>query len=274
MLGWAIPEEIISAAPESPWGFPSELFVNRTTSALGRPLSLSHRTTLHALPQDGTILDVGVGGGAGSLPIAASASLISGVDSSQEMLGAFRLAAEQLGVNSETHLGAWPDISDEVAPVDVVVCHHVLFNVSDLEPFARALSGKARIRVVLEMTPTHPLSWMNDLWMLFHKLERPAGPTFEDAAEALRELGLPAQAAVGDGPPVVSGFAARADAIALVRKRLCLRPDQDELLADALGDRLREQDGLWSAAPLNHSVVTLWWDQLGGSAPQPPPETL
>lgn len=272
MLGWAIPEEIISAAPESPWGFPSQLFATRATSAMQRPLTLSHRTALRALPQDGTILDVGVGGGAGSLPLAASASLIAGVDSSQEMLDAFRLAAEQLGVNSETHLGDWPDISDKVAPVDVVVCHHVLFNVPDLEPFACALSSKARIRVVLEMTPTHPLSWMNDLWMLFHKLERPAGPTFEDAAEALREMGLPVRASVGDGPPVLSGFAARADAIALVRKRLCLQPDQDELVAEALGDRLRQRNGLWSAAPLNHSVVTLWWDQLGGSAPNLPPK--
>lgn len=260
MLGWAIPEEIISAAPESPWGFPPQLFATRATSAIQRPLSLSHRTALDALPKAGTILDVGVGGGAGSLPMGACASTITGVDSSQKMLDAFGLAAEHLGVESETHLGAWPDISDQVAPADVVVCHHVLFNVSDLEPFARALSGKARRRVVLEMTPTHPLSWMSDLWMLFHNLQRPDEPTFENAAEALREMGFAVHAAVSDGPPVMSGFNSRADAVALVRKRLCLQQEHYERLAQVLGDRLRERDGLWSAAPLNHSIVTIWWD--------------
>lgn len=261
LSAWAIPEKIIEAAPESPWGFPSQLFATRAASAMQRPLSLSHQTALEALPRAGTVLDVGVGGGAGSLPMAHSCSLIMAVDSSQKMLDAFGVAAAQTGVQTQTTLGAWPAVSDQVNSADVVVCHHVLFNVPDLEPFALALDSKAKNRVVVEVTPNHPLSWMNDLWMLFHGLQRPTVPSYRDAAAALREIGFPAQTAVIDGPPVTSGFATRADAVALMRKRLCLHPEQDEPLAEALGDRLIERDGLWSAAPADHSIVTLWWDK-------------
>ena len=50
------------------------------------------------------------------------------------------------------------------------------------------------------------------------------------------------------------------DAIALVRKRLCLAADRDDEIAEALGSRLGEHVGLWTAGPHEQAVVTLWWD--------------
>ena len=61
----------------------------------------------------------------------------------------------------------------------------MLYNVANLEPFARSLAAVARGRVVFELTERHPLHWMNDLWLRFHDLERPDGPTAEDALDAL-----------------------------------------------------------------------------------------
>jgi hypothetical protein len=57
------------------------------------------------------------------------------------------------------------------------------------------------------------------------------------------------------------GFARREDAIALVRRRLCLPPERDEDVEQALGDRLHEVDGRWSAGPNVQVIVTLWWDR-------------
>ena len=62
------------------------------------------------------------------------------------------------------------------AQLDVAVAGHVLYNVADLEPFARSLAAVARSGVVFELTERHPLHWMNDLWLRFHDLERPDGP--------------------------------------------------------------------------------------------------
>lgn len=260
LLAWAVPDEILRSAPESPWGFPSEVFARRTVAAMQRPLSHSNLRAKEALPPGGTILDVGVGGGAGSLPLAPYVSKITGVDSSPGMLGSFQAAAAKAGVEVEQVLGEWPDVAARVAPSDVAVCHHVLYNVPDLDPFVLALTEKTRRRVVIEITPEHPLAWMNDLWMTFHGVTRPSGPTYENAAEAIAELGYDVRTAISETPPILSGFPERSQAVAFVRKRLCLWPAKDEELAEALGDRLSEKDGLWSAAPPRHSIATLWWD--------------
>lgn len=256
---WAIPEYILQAAPESPWGFPTKLFADRTSSALRRGLSSANLRALESLPDGGSVLDVGVGGGAGSLPLAGKAGLITGVDSSEGMLRSFAEAGARTGVKTETILGSWPEVAPQAGAADVVICHHVLYNVPDLAPFVAALSDKAVFRVVVEITPEHPLAWMSDLWMRFHRLSRPKGPTYRDAVAVVAELGFDVSYELTTGTPVMSGFETRQDAIALVRKRLCLRRDQDLELAEALGDRLREHNGLWSASPPLHEIATLWW---------------
>ena len=193
------------------------------------------------------------------MPLADLASLIVGVDQSEGMLNEFRQTARERGVRTLELQGDWPEVAPRTPTADVVLCHHVFFNVANIGPFARALDKHARRRVVVEMTDRHPWSWMDDLWMRFHELERPDGPTAEDAEALLRELGLEPhredRVEAGTG-----GFARRDDAIALVRRRLCLQNDRDQEVAQALGDRLRERNGLWSAGPTEQTIVTLWWD--------------
>ena len=190
-----------------------------------------------------------------------AAARIVGVDTSEDVLAAFREAANAVGIEAATVSGTWPDVAPSVELVDVAVCDHVLYNVRDLEPFARALDAHVRLRVVVEITATHPLAWMADLWTTFHGLERPDGPDAGDALEALRELGFDAHRDDASRPPRAGGFEDRADAVALIRRRLCLSADRDDEVAEALGSRLIERDGLWSAGPAEQTVVTLWWDR-------------
>lgn len=260
---WAIPEEILAAAPESPYVLPTEIFRQRAEAAVGRERSPSARRAWEALPEGGTVLDVGVGAGAGSLPLAPLASEIVGVDQSAEMLDAFRGAGEAAGVPTRGVLGAWPQAAGEAGPADVVVCNHVLYNVADLGPFVEALARSARHRVVIEIAERHPIAWMGDLWRRFHGIERPEGPTAGEAEAALRELGI--SPAREDHAPELrpGGFEHREDAVALIRRRLCLTAGRDEEIAAALGDRLRGSEGLWSAGPRTLTAVTLWWDSAG-----------
>ena len=310
LAGWAIPDEILAAAPESPWGFPRELFRSRAERMPAEP-SATTRVALDALGTGGDVLDVGVGGGATSLPLAAVATRITGVDESAEMLAEFLASAREAGVQAGTVEGRWPEAGPDAPTAEVVVCGHVLYNTGELEPFVRALDAHARRRVVVEITSTHPLVWMGDLWRRFHGLERPAGPSADLAVEAVGELGiavrrgardrvapdLPAGAGLRlDHPrlleltrervrhdaaervgrpagsellgredearvPRSGGFERRDDAIAFIRRRLCLPADRDGELAEALGGRLVERDGLWAAGPLEHRIVTMWWDR-------------
>jgi SAM-dependent methyltransferase len=253
---WGIPEEILAAAPETPWTYPAELFVRRAEASASEPPRASTIRAAEAMPEGGTVLDVGCGGGAASLPLAGRASRMTGVDTSAEMLEAFRRKA---GAIADTVEGAWPDVADRVEPADVVVCHHVLYNVADIGPFVRALDGAAERRVVIELTARHPLWWMNDLWLRFHGLERPDDPDAGDAAAAIAEQGIDVQREDAVTEPRAGGFERQEDAVALVRRRLCLPADRDDEVADALGERLTLRDGLWTTA--SHQPVTaLWWD--------------
>ena len=155
--------------------------------------------------------------------------------------------------------GSWPEDAGRVDPADVVVCHHVVYNAPDLPTFASALDGRARRRVVIELTARHPRAWMNDLWMRFWSLSRPEGPTSEDAEAVLREAGFGVRREEWPLPRV--GVGPVEDAVASARRMLCLTPDRDAEVADALGDRLWADDsGRWFIGDREQPVTTLWWD--------------
>ncbi len=263
LAGWGIPDEILALAPESPWTFPPELFRSRAERATTGEPSPTVVRAAEALPERGTILDVGVGAGAASRPLWPRASRVAGVDSSEAMLEEFRQAAAAAGVDAVPVLGRWPDVAAEVDAADVVVCAHVLYNVQDLEPFVRALHEHAGHRVVIEITSAHPLAWMSDLWLRFHGLERPTEPTADVAEEAIRGSGFDVRREDVERPPRQGGFERREDAVGLIRRRLCLTADRDDEIAEALGDRLAQHEGLWSAGPEAQRLVTLWWDRAG-----------
>jgi hypothetical protein len=111
--------------------------------------------------------------------------------------------------------------------------------------------------VVLELTERHPLHWMNDLWLRFHGVDRPDGPVAADALQALTELGLDPAMELWSAAPRGGGFEREADAVALVRRRLCLPPGRDDELRTALGARLAEREGLWSVGPSDQRLATI-----------------
>jgi SAM-dependent methyltransferase len=256
--GWAIPEEIMAAAPESPWAFPVGLFRSRARRAGSRPATPSNREAARSLPPGGSVLDIGAGGGAASLPLAGVAGRLVAVDESADMVAAFLAAAEAAGVPASGVEGRWPEVAGRVAPADVVVCHHVLYNVADLAPFADALTGHARRRVVAELTERHPLVGLAPLWRRFHDLERPSGPGADDAVAALEALGLRVARQDWESQDRF-GFDDFDELVAFTRRRLCLPAERDpEVAAALLEEGTRQVDGVWvSGQP--RRVATLSW---------------
>lgn len=244
LAGWAIPPAILAAAPESPWGFPVGLF-----RAEPQPTDTPSRDrATEALPAGGSVLDVGCGGGSGGLALVPPAGSVTGVDSGPGMLAEFATAAARVGVEHHEVEGTWPDVAGDLGTYDVVVCHHVFYNVGDLPPFVRALTEHARHRVVVELTETHPMVASAPLWRHFHDLDRPAGPHVDLALEVLREAGVDAEVQRWQRP---ARNVPREDYVRLYRQRLCLTAD-----ADAEIDRVMGPTG-WP-----RDVATIWWDTL------------
>lgn len=269
---WAIPEDILARAPQDPWTFPVELFVSRA-QASDRHVTFSNQAALVALPEGGPVLDVGCGGGGASMPLAARGGELVGVDVSDDMLRAFTEQATRRGVRARTVTGRWPDVAPLAPVADVVVCHHVFYNAPDLAAFTLALTDHARRRVVAELTAEHPLSRMNQLWMRFHGIERPARPTAMDAIAVLREAGLDVKWQQWNEPRP-GGFRRKEDLAAWVRRLLCLPIDRTDEVAGAIAPMVVESEGLYGFG--DRPAVTVWWEgsaQGRAAAPRRRPGT-
>ena len=185
---WSIPEPLIADAPESPYFFDPQVFIEIADASLAREEDTpSDAVARDALPGSGSVLDVGVGAGTASLRL--NPGHVMGVDPSGELLTAFTERAARHGIVATAFEGRWPEIAAEVPLADVVVCHHVCYNVADLAGFAAALSSHARNRVVVELTTVHPMTWMAPYWEAMHGLRQPDRPTVGDAIEVLTALG-------------------------------------------------------------------------------------
>lgn len=243
----AVPQEIIDASPEPDATLEPERFRWKPDEDARQPVRPSRRRALEALPEGGTVLDVGVGGGASSLGLVPKPGLIVGVDPLPGMLESFQASAAEAGVACRAVLGPWPETAGEVEPADVAVCHHAIYRVEELEDFLGAMTAKARSRVVVEVSDRSPLAALDPLWKALYGIERPVWSVADEAEAVLRGMGvaleredmvLPARA-----PEVTPEF------VTFCRRRLYAGPERDPEIEAFL--RARE--------PQEHTVVALFW---------------
>lgn len=231
---WSIPEEILARAPEPPWGFPAHLFAAEHT-----PFGALHRVAFAALDAGGSVLDIGCGGGAASIPLVPPATSLTGVDSLADMLAAYAKRASRTGVPHSEVLGRWPDMAGQLGRSDVIVCRNVVYNVADIVPFVTELNRHAVRKVIVELAEHHPSVPLAPLWMRFWGLPRPGGPTAGLFGEVLCDLGIEPEVEREIRP----SWKAQSDPqehLAFVRRRLCLDPSRDRELAEAMGDESDE----------------------------------
>ena len=252
LAAWAIPDEILRLATADPWKLRPSVFGAGTPADGPPPDTPSARLALEALVAGGSVLDVGVGAGGASLHLAPPAALLIGVDEDEDMLDAFSARAVERGVATKTFHGRWPDVAAAVPVADVVMCHHVFYNVPDLRPFALALTDHARRRVVVEIGAKHPVSGTNPLWKHFWGLDRPQGPTADDALAVLAEAGIEARSERDVRPAWRSE--ASPERVEFLTRRLCLPPERAPEVEEALA-RFPE--------PAEREVVTIWWEGRG-----------
>ncbi len=236
LQAWAIDPAILAAAPESPYGFPAALWAaHRRVAGPARTIQAARE----GLPLGGSVLDIGCGGGAGSIPLGDQAGRMVGVDESAQMLESYALAAAQMPVAEvATVQGSWPAVAPLVETADVVVVANVVYNVAEVVPFVLAAHDRARRRVVVELTVAHPQVALASLWEHFHGQARPAGPRVADFVAVLAEIGIDPVIWRWDRPPYAQTIDPGAYA-AWVRRRLCLPYDREPEVTALLADQPR-----------------------------------
>lgn len=247
LQSWAIPAEILEQAPVPPWMHPVDLFKVNPNFIPTR--NHSDEIAAAGLGAEKSVLDIGCGGGRAAFALIPDVQRVVGVDHQQAMLDEFEQTAASHNLQVQTVLGDWPAVADKTPSAEVVLCHHVFYNVQDLIPFIQALSTHAQRRVVVELPVRHPMSDSNPAWEHFWKLQRPNEPSAELAAEVVREAGFnPQLEYFSDSPRTVVD---PARAVELMRIRLCLTPDRDPEIAEYLSQRGPSEP---------RKLATIWWD--------------
>jgi len=259
LAAWAIPEHITAAVAESPWVLPRQVFARRADRVSATPSGPSYQRAWAALDPPGSVLDVGSGAGAASLPLLPRAASLTAVDSDVEMLDQLSERSAAAGITARTVLGRWPDAAADAGPADVVTCHHVFYNVPEIGPFVTALTGNARREVVAEMTAQHPLVSLNELWLRFHGLQRPVAPTAADLIRILEAMGLRPGHETWRRPGG-RDYASFDEMVDVTRRRLCLPPERAAEVAAALTESGIDPEDPEDLGSSGRDVVTIWWN--------------
>jgi SAM-dependent methyltransferase len=259
LAAWAIPEYITAAVTESPWVLPGAVFARRADRLAAAPSGPSFERAWAALDPPGSVLDIGSGAGAASLPLLPRCTELTAVDSAPGMLDLLAQRASAAGVAPRLVPGTWPDVAAEAGQADVVACHNVVYNAPEIEPFVAALTAAAGRRIVVEMTAAHPLVSLNPFWLQFHGLTRPTGPTADDFLAILLAMGLPARAEHWQRPGG-RDYGSFAELAEVTRRRLCLPPERTEEVSRALRQSGVDPDHPMDLGTSGRDVVTIWWD--------------
>ena len=231
---WSLPDHVVEAAPRSPWVHDTASFVVDDTLDRDVVSATVARSVLP--PAGGSVLDVGCGGGRAAMSLVPPAERVIGVDQSPQMLAAFTEAAGRAGARSMTIQGVWPQVALDTPVADVVTCHHVAYNVAEIDTFLMALTAHARLAVVLVLPTRHPMSAWNDAWEAFWGLSRPDGPTDDDLVAVLAELGLQAERWSMPRPALARHTEDPASLVPSTLRRLCLPDDRADDVAAYLAD--------------------------------------
>ena len=254
---WKIPDALLAAVEESPYGWSQKLWKRRAARAVELDRSSPTLDLVRDLADGGSVLDVGAGTGRASLPLVRDGYRVTMVEPNQAMrAGLAELKAEY---EFEVVEGRWPAVAGEVEPHAVALSAHVVYDVAEVAPFLEALDQTSTRGVVLEMTPAHPWVNLGPLYRELHGLDRPLGPTVDDLAAVVRE-------AVGTEPvihrwsrPTDMVFDTVEEAIEFTAQRLVLPRGRWPELEERLLPRLTGRAGHWQIEPTERELCTLWW---------------
>ena len=258
LAAWAIPEEILAAADQSPYVWDRDL-IRRMRPAPGSEAGPTTTRIGEALGPDGSLLDVGAGAGRLSMSFAEAGHRVTAVEPDRGMAHALEQESATRGVTVALVTDRWP--APAVDPHTVAVSGHVVYDVAEIGPFLVGLHEAARRRVVIECTTEHPRAHLNPLFEVLHGIGRPSAPTDGDLVDVVAEV-------VGVIPnrerwsrPGSARFADLQELTAFYARQLALPAGRVPELLALVEPHITEADGWLTLAGGERGVATIWWDR-------------
>jgi len=179
-----------------------------------------------------TAIDVGAGPGRFTLTLAPHVASVTAVDPSGGMLDICRREALTRGLSNVTCVhGRWEDV--DAPPAAVVFSSYVVTLVADAGRFLAKMDAAATERAFLYLGAYTADAILDPIWRHFHGTSRKPGPTYLDAADVLRELGMKPEIEVVE-VATRARFKTVAEAAKDYRDQLCL-PDTPQIRKELRG---------------------------------------
>ncbi|CAN5291009.1 class I SAM-dependent methyltransferase [soil metagenome] len=254
---WELPPELLATATESPYKFPQRLWQRRGEKGLAIGASTPTTEIVAELAgQAGSVLDIGAGTGRTSFPLVQRGHPVTMVEPNPAMLASLRGLATERAV--EIVEGRWPEVENEVARHEVALSGHVIYDVPQIVPFLRAMERKAVAGVVIEATPSHPWTHLRDLYLEFHQLDRPAGPTVDDLMTVVSDLGRAPELERWRRPSDMV-YESLDQIVEVTGRRLVLPESRWPELEQRLRPAIVGKPGALQLGPLEREIATVWW---------------
>lgn len=224
------------------WDTRAKRFASRMTvlDATTDPL---YRRLRRATGRRSTVLDVGAGPGRFTVALAPHVAAVTAVDPSGAMLDICRRQARRAGLGNVTCVpGRWEEV--DVDRSDVAFSSYVLPLIADAPRFLAKLDAAAGERAFLYLGAFSLDAVLDPLWRHFHGRPRKPAPTYLDAVDVLKELGVKPLVEVVEVPSRAR-FKTAAEAARDYRDQLLVpdTPDARRELREILAAWLVPRDG-------------------------------
>ncbi len=257
LTDWALPLDLLASVEASPYGWSRRVWKQKGERGLDPDAgTLTTNLVSELAGASGSVIDIGAGSGRASLPLVQRGHPVTMVEPNENMLASLRELTATFPV--EIVDGRWPEVEKEVKPHRVAMSAHVVYDVAELVPFLEAMDRTAEAGVVVEMTPNHPWSSLRDLYWEFHQLNRPAGPTTEDLAAVVIDLGREPQIERWNRPSDMV-YETIDEIVEMTGRRLVLPPARWPELEERLRPRIVGALGAYQVGPLEREITTVWW---------------
>lgn len=257
LAAWEIPADLLAAVTEDPYRWPVEVFRRRNISADESDPAPTTGIVQRLADEGGSVLDIGAGTGRASIPLARLGHPVTAVEKSGAMAVALREETVDLDGYAVIE-DAWP-LAEDPGSFDVVMAAHVVYDVSPIETFIKAMHAHARRGVVLELTESHPWTPLGRYYRALHGIDRPVGPSVEDlVAVVVESVGVVPQVERWERPGG-TWFESWDEIVELYRRRLVVPDARIDEVRPLLEPDVTEIEGRLMVGDTVRHLATVSW---------------